>query len=427
VAALAQTFSVARHPRLVRGLLLDDALSVEVADAYRLRGGYGPGAEGAALIEAIAAAGLRGRGGAAFPAATKLAAVAERPGPRVAVANGAEGEPTSVKDRFLLHYRPHLVLDGLVRAARAVGAERSIVYVADAASARSVRAAIEAAGVPVDVVEVAPGYVAGEETALVRAVDGGEAKPVLKPPRPFEAGVGGRPTAVLNVETLANAALIAIGAHGDAPAHAETLLLTLSGAVNRPGLYEVPLGITLGEAVDEMGGGLAGPIAGVLAGGYFGGVLNPRALDLSLDHDSFRAAGSGLGCGAIVVLAEDECPLGAAAEVMAFLAAENARQCGPCFRGTESLRDGLAALAAGTATEATTAQLERLMPMMRGRGVCATPDAAVALVASLDREFPGLIAGHMDGTCARCVAAVPDLDSRGARFAIPLSDEGEVI
>src|SRR5271166_4279344 len=185
-------------------------------------GGYLPLADADELLREVDAGGLLGRGGAAFPLAVKLRAVRDSairaggpggPGGTVVVANGEEGEPASIKDRWLLRNRPHLVLDGLRLAAAIVAADRAYVYVSDAESARSVEAALaelgpELHGITVELVTVQPGYVAGEETAAVRAINGGPAKPTDKPPRPFEAGVAERPTLVSNVETLANLPLL---------------------------------------------------------------------------------------------------------------------------------------------------------------------------------------------------------------------------
>src|SRR6201996_3635265 len=202
------------HPSVTPRLILPEPgrQGREDRAAYEARGGYsgGPGGylEGADLISAVAGSGLRGRGGAAFPLGVKLAAVAGQPGDHVLVVNGEEGEPASVKDRWLLRSRPHLVIDGLTRVAEAIGAERSYIYVSDPEAAASVAAALDevdpGAGVPRELVTTPQRYVAGEETAAIRAINGGPALPLAKPPRPFEAGVRGCPTVVANVETLAN-------------------------------------------------------------------------------------------------------------------------------------------------------------------------------------------------------------------------------
>jgi NADH:ubiquinone oxidoreductase subunit F (NADH-binding) len=361
-----------------------------------------PGLAGEALIAAVEASGLRGRGGAGFPAAVKLATMRMAPGPKYLVANGEEGEPASIKDRWLMRRRPHLVIDGALRAAEAIGAAEIFLYVSDPASTTSLRTALaecDATALPVSVFEVAPGYVAGEETAVVRALNGGLAKPTDKPPRPYQSGVRERPTLVSNVETLANIALIATQRAGG-----DSLLLTITGAVARPGLYEVPLGTRLGTALDELAQPLPG-LRGLLMGGFFAGLLNRRALDLPLTHDGLREAGSGLGCGAIIVLGEADCPIAAAGDVMAYFARENAGQCGACFRGTPAMSRAIEAL--GTGDDSGLAKLKDWSVSLRGRGACGTLDGAAHLAATIFREFPDEVDRHRGAPCPRCRALLP--------------------
>jgi NADH:ubiquinone oxidoreductase subunit F (NADH-binding) len=256
---------------------------------------------------------------------------------------------------------------------------------------------------------VAPGYVAGEETALVRAVNGGPALPADKPPRPFEAGIGGRPTLVSNVETLAALPLLhrlgATGYRGSGePAAGETFLLTLTGCP-AAGLYEVPFGVTLREVLAWRGED-AGDVAGVVMGGYFGGLLGPRALDVPLAYDEMRVAGSGLGCGAIAVVPRAECPLRLAAALMTYFATENAGQCGSCFNGTAAMRVVLDKLREHRAGPRDVDRLRHLAGFLPGRGACGTPDGASAVGASLLREFPGVVAAHVDGPCEVCASSV---------------------
>ncbi|HVW44316.1 MAG TPA: NADH-ubiquinone oxidoreductase-F iron-sulfur binding region domain-containing protein [Amycolatopsis sp.] len=366
------------------------------------------GPSGRKLIDAVEAAELRGRGGAGFPMAVKMRSVAGREGPRTVVANGDEGEPLAVKDRYLLRIRPHLVLDGLLRVAEAVSADRAVVYLSDTIAADSVSKALRELGgtaVPVDVVRVPRTYVGGEESAVVRAIDGGPPLPTDKPPRPFESGVGGTPTLVANVETLARIPGIAAGRAS------QTVLLTLTGAVTRPGLYEVPLGAPLRDLVQP-----AGKPRGFLMGGFFAGLLGPRALDIPFGFTELGAEGSGLGCGAVSVLGPHDCPVAAAADVLAYFDRENARQCGPCIRGTAAMAEALRELAGGGASDARLEKLEGWSRSLRGRGACATLDGACNVVASLLREFPSLVAEHRAAPCPRCAAlgaadrTAPDID-----------------
>ncbi|HTU74238.1 MAG TPA: NADH-ubiquinone oxidoreductase-F iron-sulfur binding region domain-containing protein [Trebonia sp.] len=389
------------HPA-VRPRLLRRQADWEDRAAYEAAGGYLPGLAGPGLIDAVAASGLRGRGGAAFPAARKLAAVAGRRGEKVVIVNGEEGEPASVKDRWLLRSRPHLVIDGALRAARAVGAGTVYFYVSDTAAALSLKAALaELDGAPAElrVHRVRPSYVAGEETAAVNAINGRPAKPSEKPPRPFEEGVARLPTLVGNAETIASLPAIAGGAAGQVP----SFLMTLSGAVPRPGLYEVPFGIPLGEATEVLGG-LAGPARGYLMGGYFAGLLNARGHGLPLDYDALRARGSGLGCGAIVVLGARDCPVGLAAALLAYFGRENAGQCGSCFNGTAAMAGVAAALANGEAGPAEIARLAHWSGFLPGRGACGTLDAAAAVAATLLREFPAEVDAHQRDACPACAA-----------------------
>lgn len=381
----------------------------ETLSAYRAAGGYRdlPGAED--LLDLVETAGLRGRGGAAFPTARKMRAVAAGPATPVVIANGEEGEPASVKDRWLLRTRPHLVLDGVRHAAAAIGADLAYVYLADAAAERAVSVALaEMPEFPMEVrvVAVEPAYVAGEETAAVRFLNGGPALPSDKPPRPYESGVAARPTLVSNVETLAHLPLITglgVPAYREAGTERSpgTFLLTLGGRVRRPGLYEVPLGTPMRTAIEQLGGATAAP-AGFVMGGYFGGLLNARGMDIPLDHDATAAAGAGLGCGAVTVLGGDDCPVQVAAEVMAYFDRGNAGQCGSCFNGTAAMAATLSALLAQTAADADLDHLRRWSVTLKGRGACGTLDGASNLAASLLREFPDAVRSHLDGTCPLC-------------------------
>jgi NADH:ubiquinone oxidoreductase subunit F (NADH-binding) len=383
------------------------------------------GAEGPELIDAIESAGLRGRGGAAFPTGVKLRSVHDRAAPRYIVANGEEAEPASVKDRWLLRHRPHLVLDGLLRTAEAVGVERAYVFVSDSAAAKSVAQAIDELGsttVPIELATVAAAYVAGEETAVIRAIGGGPALPLDKPPRPFERGVDGRPTLVANIETLANVPGIALRGPGwfrslGTTASPGTFLLTVSGACEHPGLYEVPFGVTLHEALSELAG-LSDAPCGFLMGGFFGGVLGPRALDVRLAYDEFRDEGSGLGCGAVIVLGADDCPVAAAADVMAYFERENAKQCGACIRGTQGMRDVLFQLGRGSSEPGQVDRLRGWSTSLRERGACALLDGAASLVGSLLREFPETVEEHLGARCDRCAVLLPTEDAVRSRFLL---------
>lgn len=397
-------------PDMTPRLLRDGSAAEDLAD-YASTGGYRDLADEDALLEAVDRSGLLGRGGAAFPLAVKLRTVRDngRAGPApVVLANGEEGEPASIKDKWLLRNRPHLVLDGIRLAARIVGAARAFVYVSDPHSAHAVDTAV--AGAPlgdltVTVVTVDAGYVAGEETAAVRAVNGGPAKPTDKPPRPFEEGVGGAPTLVSNVETLANLPFIhqygsdAFRGYGTS-ASPGTFLATVTGAGRPAALYELPHGTPITALLDHHGVA-SDDIRGVLMGGYFAGLLNREVLDATLDHETMRRLNSGLGCGAVALIT-DECAVAVAASVMSYFDRENAGQCGSCFNGTAAMAAVTSALRDGTATDEDLTRLERWSVVLRGRGACATLDAAANVAASLLRAFPADVAHHLSGDCDAC-------------------------
>lgn len=401
-------------PRLIRP---GDAGLERYAD-YTSAGGYRALANADALLEQVHLSGLLGRGGAAFPTATKLRTVrdASRRGlDTVVVANGEEGEPASVKDRWLLRHRPHLVLDGLRLAAAMVRARRAYVYVSDVQSANAVTTALaevdaDALGSAVVTVQtVDPGYVAGEETAAVRCINGGQAKPTDKPPRPFEEGVSGLPTVVSNVETLAN--LPYLHQNGSqrfrdvgTTMSSGTFLATVTGAGRPATLYEIPHGAKFSTLL-AVHGVTADTVRGALMGGYFAGLVNRDILDATLDHETIRGLGSGLGCGAISILVDD-CPVAVAAAVLSYFDRENAGQCGSCFNGTAAMAATMSALRDGVATQEDVSRLERWSVMLRGRGACGTLDGATNIASSLLKQFPTLVAHHLVDQCTTCRAGV---------------------
>lgn len=367
-----------------------------------------PGHDGAVLLDAIERSGLTGRGGAAFPTGRKMRAVAEnaarsrRSGRRraaVVVANGCEGEPASGKDRTLLARAPHLVLDGIAAAARAVGADQAHLCLHDddhtgiraAEHALAERRAQGIDSVDVSITPVPARYVASEESALVNLLDGGPALPRFTPPRPFERGVGGSPTLVDNVETLAHVALIE--RHGpawfrgagasDAPG---TALVTIGGAVVRPGIYEIPLGIT-GADLIARAGGLAEPVQAVLTGGYFGTWIPEGRLAATrvTPHDLTRA-GAAMGAGIFVALPRAACGLTETARVARYLADQSAQQCGPCLNGLPALAAALEALTTRGDRRAPD-YIGTLAPFVAGRGACRLPDGATRLIATALATF----------------------------------------
>jgi len=320
------------------------------------------------FVATVERSGLRGRGGASFPTGTKLRAVRDGRRTPVVLVNGSEGEPASAKDKLLLTTAPHLVLDGALLAAAAVGAGEVVVCVdmgAPAALGAVERAIVERHAEPGPRLRLAAlpsRYVAGEETALVHWLDDGLATPTGS--RPFQRGVGGRPTLVDNVETLAHLAqVLRFGPEwfrqlgtAEQPGSA---LVTLSGAVGGPGVYEVGVGAALGELVGVAGGAPDG-VAAVLVGGYFGSWLGAgTAARARLDNQSLRPLGAAMGCGALVVLPDGACGVAETVRVLAWLAGESAGQCGSCVfglaavaRAAADLRDGRARPGHGRAAAA---------------------------------------------------------------------------
>ena len=406
--------TVAASPGCPPRLLGERPTAREDIATYRELGGYRPLVNTDELLGEVESSGLVGRGGAAFPLAVKLRSVRDNArlvGGAVLVANGEEGEPASIKDRWLLRNRPHLILDGLRLAAAIVEAQRAYVYVSDAESARSVEAALSELdpetldGIAIEVLTVPPGYVAGEETAAVQAINGGPVKPTDKPPRPFESGVDGRPTLVSNVETLANLPLLqsdgsaAFRSQGTALSPG-TFLATITGGGRPPTLYELPHGMPFTELL-ALHGVSPEQVRGALMGGYFAGFLNRAVLDTTLDHETMRGLGSGLGCGAISVITDD-CPVALGASVLAYFDRENAGQCGSCFNAPAAMAAAAGALRDGAATTEDVERLRRWSVVLRGRGACATLDAATNIAASLLDQFPGEVAAHLDGSCPDC-------------------------
>ncbi|PZS18619.1 MAG: proton-conducting membrane transporter [Acidimicrobiales bacterium] len=408
-------------PRLLAGVGPDDR-AVGLDEHLRLWGSppwWGGRHRGkgdpSGLVAAVERSGLAGRGGARFPTGRKLRAVAEN-GPRtVVVANGTEGEPASAKDKLLMAACPHLVLDGALLAAEAVGAGEVVVCVD--AQARAVLAILDQAlaerasagldRLPVSVAVSPSGYVAGEESALIHWLNRGPAIPTAVPPRPFQRGVRGRPTLVQNVETLAHLALIA--RFGDewfralgTVAEPGSTLLTVSGAVRYPGVVEATVGTSIGDVVATAGGPTA-EVGAFLVGGYFGAWLPAApAWTAPLSQAGLTRLGGFLGTGVVVALPADACGLVETARVVRYLAGESAGQCGPCVHGLASIAGATAELAGAGRHRRAEEDLARWTAQVRGRGACHHPDGVANLVDSALRVFSGEIEVH--ARTGRCPA-----------------------
>jgi len=363
---------------------------------------YGPPPSGLsrrqrdALIAEVARAGLTGRGGAGFPTARKLAAVAAGHAP-VVVANGTEGEPASVKDRVLMACSPHLVLDGAALAAEITGAAKAVIVVhrdvrviLDEAVADRARARLDR--VRLEVRTAAEGFVAGQASAVVQWVQRGVPAPTAMPPRLAQRGLRGAPTLVQNVETLAHLALIA--RYGAAwfrstgtPAEPGSMLVTVLGAVREPGVREVAIGTPVGQVLD-LAGGASAPLRALLLGGYFGAWVDAaEALDRPFSSAGLADLGAAPGAGLIAALPAGASGLGETARLVRYLAGESAGQCGPCVFGLPAIAGQVERLAEGRGADL--GLLHRWLGQVDGRGGCAHPDGAVRLVRSALRTFGG--------------------------------------
>jgi NADH:ubiquinone oxidoreductase subunit F (NADH-binding) len=259
-----------------------------------------------------------------------------------------------------------------------------------------------------ELIRVPPGYVSGQESALVNWLGGRGAKPSVVPPRVTDRGVDGRPTLVSNAETLAHAALIARHgarwfAQAGIPEDPGTALVTLGGAVDAPGVYEIELGVSLSSLLRDAGGPSA-PIGGVLIGGYAGGWIGPEQVAVQrLDRVSAQEAGSRLGAGIVVVLPESACSVAETARAAEWMAHESAGQCGPCVHGLAAIGRALEDVRRGHRGREAFADVVRFLAQIPGRGACAHPDGAVAFVASAVRVFREAFLDHAEqGPCDGC-------------------------
>jgi NADH:ubiquinone oxidoreductase subunit F (NADH-binding) len=366
------------------------------------------------LIEELQELGLTGRGGGHFPAARKWRAVREgvRRSHRtpVVVANAAEGEPASAKDRALLTTRPHLVLDGLVCAAESIGAEDLVLWTHGDDHAlygvltRALRERRVLDEPEVRLATAPAGYLSGEASAIVRALSGGPALPRFSLEYATSAGVDGRPTLVHNVETLARVGLVARSGAQQAP---RTSLVTVVTAGRRT-VVEAAEESTLADALSAGGWPARRAAQAVLVGGYGGRWLPWHvAKGLHLSQPAVREAGASLGAGVLAPLSQEGCGLTETARVLAFLAGSGARQCGPCLFGLPALAGVVDALARGQTRRRDLRHLHRWADEVLGRGGCHHPDGAVTLLRSALEVFSADVSRHRRHRPCAGAAAVP--------------------
>jgi NADH:ubiquinone oxidoreductase subunit F (NADH-binding) len=395
-----------------------DALGI---NEYFANGGYeglaaALSASPEAVIAQVKASGLRGRGGAYFPAALKWEGARKAAGgPRYLVVNSEEGEPGLFKDRHLMEGLPHKVIEGALIAAYAAGAEAIFIYInaeADLSSERMARAVAGAkalglvgddvlgSGWPVsmEIRRGAGGYVCGEETTLLNTMEGYRREPRLRPPFPTESGYLSRPTVINNAETLSNLPFIlAKGAEAFAAIGVEgasgTKVLSLSGAVRRPGLVEVPFGTPLRGLVMDIGGGPpeGRPMTALGVGGPSSGLLPPDSLDLKMMPGMLHESGVMLGAGGLVALDETVGVVEAMRALAAYNADESCGKCTPCREGTPRMVEAIDRLASGNGSQADLDGLVYLAEVVGSTSLCGLGQAAGGPITSFLHFFPGAL------------------------------------
>lgn len=377
------------------------------------------------VVQEVAASGLRGRGGAGFPTGKKWAFTAEAPEtPHYVVLNGGEDEPGSKKDRVLMENLPHLVLEGVILTCYAVKASKAYLYInADyKAAIESMMDALAEAkqagycgerilGTDFSLeIELAPAphdYVAGEDTAALEVIENKKPWPRQKPPFPATAGLFGKPTAVNNVETLANVApIVARGAKWyrafgttESPG---TMVFSLGDEVQHPGVYELPFGTPLRHLIEECGGGLRDgkKIKAVLPGGPSSALLSGDQVEVALDHDSVRAAGSSIGCGVIRIITQGSCIVEEMLRIAEFFAAESCGQCPACRMETNMLATLLKKVQQGQGAAPLLEQFGKVIAFNKGKGFCNLINMPGPPIESALRLFSSDFEFHLaNGRC----------------------------
>jgi NADH-quinone oxidoreductase subunit F len=402
----------------------------EGLEQYRARGGYDALAKAIKvprdeIIKVIAAAGLRGRGGAGFPTGKKWQFTLEAPEkPRYLVLNGGEDEPGSKKDRVLLENLPHLVLEGTILASYAIGAAKVYLYINARyeAAIKSINDALaEAKGagyygqkilggdfsLDFEVVPAPHNYVAGEDTAVLDVIEGKKPLPRQKPPFPVTVGLFGKPTSVNNVETLANVAPIFLkGAdwyrkYGTAESSG-TMIFSLNDDVERPGVYELPFGTPLRYLIEECGGGIKGgkKIKAIMPAAPSSAFLPPDKIDTPLDHNSMREAGSALGCGVVRLIPEGSCIVEEVLKIAEFFAAESCGQCPACRMETNTLSMMMKKVQSGQGGQPILEQFGKILAFNKGKGFCNLIAMPGPTIESALKLFPEDFEAHLNtGKC----------------------------
>jgi NADH-quinone oxidoreductase subunit F len=377
------------------------------------------------IIDEVKKSSLRGRGGAGFPTGMKWSFVPkDSPKPKYVICNADESEPGTCKDRPLMEMDPHQLIEGMVIAGRAISSHQGFIYIrgeyryvldiVDAAISEAyarnyLGKNILGSGFDFDLLihTGAGAYECGEESALMESLEGKRGYPRIKPPFPAVVGLYGCPTIINNVETLsAVPAIISEGgevyANRGTPKNGGTRLLCVAGHVNKPGIYEIPLGMNMKKFIYEMAGGIPGnkKIKAVIPGGSSCPLLTGDEIDIAMDYDSVAKAGSMLGSGGMVVMDEDTCMVDMARRIMHFYAHESCGWCIPCREGTTWLRKILERFHAGLGRPEDIDIIADLAKNMLGRTFCPLGDAAAMPTISIMKKWRGEFEEHLKGRCA---------------------------
>ena len=388
-----------------------------------------------AIINEVKISNLRGRGGAGFPTGLKWSFVPKQsPKPKYVLCNGDESEPGTCKDRLIAEHDPHSIIEGVMIAALAVGAKTGYVYlrgeyrylvvimeqaVADAYARGFIGKNIFGSGRDLDVYvhSGAGAYEVGEESALMESLEGKRGVPRIKPPFPAVIGLWGGPTVINNVETLASVPHIILGggqwfADLGTPKNGGTHLVSISGNVEKPGVYELPLGYNFKKLIYDVGGGIerGRKLKAVVPGGSSVPILTPDEIDYPFDYDGMAKAGSMMGSSSVIVLDETMCIVRFALRVMKFYQHESCGWCIPCREGTDWLKKTLTRFHAGHGVAKDIDNLKYLAENMLGRTFCPLGDAAAMPMISYVEKFRSEFEDHLNGKpCPFEKAAEPAL------------------
>jgi len=377
------------------------------------------------IIDEVKKSNLRGRGGAGFPTGMKWSFVPkDSPKAKYVICNADESEPGTCKDRPLMEMDPHQLIEGMVIAGRAIGSHQGFIYIrgeyryvldivqgaiTEAYERGYLGKNILASGFDYDLLihTGAGAYECGEESALMESLEGKRGYPRIKPPFPAVVGLYGCPTIINNVETLSAVPAIILGggeayANLGTPKNGGTRLLCVAGHINKPGIYEIPLGMNMKEFIYGMTGGISGgkKLKAVIPGGSSCPLLTADEIDIPMDYDSVAKAGSMLGSGGMVVMDEDTCMVDMARRIMHFYAHESCGWCIPCREGTTWLRKMLERLHAGYGREQDIDMLSELSKNILGRSFCPLGDAAAMPTISIVQKWRNEFEDHLHGRCA---------------------------